>query len=37
MSENGWVVTLILVLVLMCAGDPDLLDAIVKLVMSQAK
>ena len=33
MSSDGWAVILILVLVILCAGDPDVLDGIVHLMM----
>jgi len=30
MSENVWFMILVVVLVILCAGEPDLLDAIIK-------
>ena len=33
MNGDGWLVVLILVLAILFAGDPDLMDAIIKQVM----
>jgi hypothetical protein len=34
--KDSWFVLLVLSLVILCAGDPDLLDAVVKWVMTHS-
>lgn len=37
MNTDACIIISVVILVILCAGDPDLLDAIIKFVMAKAK